>query len=29
MVFKQMFILMKEYVLDGFLALGKMQKPLL
>ena len=28
MVFKQMFILTKEYVPDGFLALGKMEKPL-
>ncbi len=28
MVFKQMFILTKGYVLDGFLTLGKMEKSL-
>ena len=28
MVFKQMFILTKGYVPDGFLALGKKEKPL-
>ena len=28
MFFKQMFILTKEYVTDGFLALGKMEIPL-